>query len=164
MAKRVKTRSEECKKAISEGMKGNQNGLALKDSDIRQQAYGQYCEWLAKGKMSRSFTFEHEQYSCTGETMESYIKNNPSEFSSIKKQIAFSKGLAHWEEIVDGSATGDNEAPTASLQMVMRNKYGWDKEDKNSQSQASTQLAHYICAQLGFKRADESTDIQPQAD
>ena len=112
----------------------SKNGLKLKDPDVRQQAFNEYCEWLAKGKSSRSFTFESDLLSCTGQTIESYIKNNPTEFPSYKKEIAFNKGLAKWEMVVEESADGKNkDANTASLQMLMRNKYGWDRKEKEAE-------------------------------
>lgn len=108
--------------------KGNQYGLKLKDPDIRQQAYEQYCEHLAKGKSKKSWYFEHEQLTCTWETMEKYLEDE-REFDPIHKKISESKGYARWEQVVEDSAVGANkDANTASLQMVMRNKFGWDKE------------------------------------
>lgn len=110
----------------------NQNGLKIKNSEMRQRAFEKYCEWLAKGKSSRSFTFIEGELMCTGQTIETYIRENPVEFPSIHIEIAKSKGYAHWEQIVEDSATGANPgANTASLQMVMRNKFDWDREQKN---------------------------------
>ena len=63
--------------------------------------------------------------------MLTYIKNNPIEFDSVSKQIAHIKGFNVWEDVAEKSAKGKNKANTASLQMVMRNKFGWDKEDKS---------------------------------
>lgn len=109
--------------------KGNQYGVKLKNPTIRQQAYASYCQHIANGKSKRSWYFEHpEGYSCTWETMESYLQN-AGEFDPIHKKIAECKGFAKWEQITEDSATGLNQtANTASLQMVMRNKFGWDKE------------------------------------
>lgn len=108
---------------------GNQYGLALKDPIIRQKAYDSFCAHLSKGKSIRSWWYEDEEgNSCYWETMLSYIKNNPREFDPIKKKIAETKGYQYWEEIAELSAKGENEANTPSLQMIMRNKFGWDKE------------------------------------
>lgn len=117
---------------------GNQNGVKLKDPDLRQRAYDQYCKWLARGKSWKTFTFIEKDSNgglimCTGRTIESYLKEFPLEFPSIKKEIAFAQGYAHWEGVVDGSADGSNkDACTPSLNMLMRNKYDWDKETKES--------------------------------
>ena len=108
--------------------KGNKNGLKLKDSEVRQLAYTQYCEHLAKGKSKRSWYFKHPQLSCTWETIEKYLLDE-IEFDPIHKKIAEAQGFGYWEEVVEDSAIGKNQAAnTASLQMVMRNKFAWDKE------------------------------------
>lgn len=111
---------------------GNSNGVALKDPEVRQKAYKSFCEHLSKGLSYHSWFYEDDQdNSCVGKTMLSYIKDNPLEFPSVKKEIADSKGFAFWEGVLKDSATGKNkDASTASLQMIMRNKYGWDREAK----------------------------------
>lgn len=106
---------------------GNKNGIKLKDPNIRQLAYSQYCAHLAKGKSKRSWYFEHPEFRCTWETLEKYL-DDQVEFDPLHKKIAEVKGFAYWEGVVEDSATGKNkEANTASLQMLMRNKYAWDK-------------------------------------
>jgi len=61
--------------------------------------------------------------------MDKYLQNEV-EFDPLHKKIAEVKGFARWEKVVEDSATGKNkDANTASLQMLMRNKYGWDKTD-----------------------------------
>lgn len=107
---------------------GNQNGVKLKDSEVRQLAYKQYCAHLAKGKSKKSWYFDHSEFRCTYETLERYLEDEV-EFDPIHKRIAEAKGYGHWEGIVEESAIGKNKvANTASLQMLMRNKFGWDKE------------------------------------
>ncbi len=106
---------------------GNQFGVKLKDPEVRQLAFEQYCAHLARGKSQESFYFEHPEFTVSYKTMNRYIEENPEEFPAIKKEIARIKGFAIWEDIVEKSAKGENEAVTPSLQMVMRNKYGWDK-------------------------------------
>jgi hypothetical protein len=123
---------------------GNQNGLKLKDPEIRQFAYSQYCEHLAKGKSKKSWYFDHPQLRCTWETMEKYLVDEV-EFDPIHKRIAEAKGFAYWEGVIEGSATGKNKhANTASLQMLMRNKYGWDKlKDKEPPIADAEQLKKF---------------------
>lgn len=107
---------------------GNKNGLKLKDAELRQQAFRQYCDHLANGKSKRSWYFEHPEHSCTWETIEKYLEDEV-EFDPLHKKIAESKGYAKWEQVVEDSAIGINkDANTASLQMLMRNKFNWDKE------------------------------------
>jgi len=115
--------------------KGNQNGVALKDPQIRQKAYKSFCSHLAKGKSIESWYFEEGEHLCCYKTMQSYIAKFPSEFPSIKKEIAMIKGFQYWESVVEDSAIGKNkDASTPSLQMLMRNKYGWDKQDSSKNS------------------------------
>lgn len=109
---------------------GNKSGCALKDPKVRQKAFESFCAHRAKGKAIKSWWYEDEEgYSCIWETMLKYIKDNPTEFDPIKLKLAESKGYEHWEEVAELSAKGKNKANTASLQMVMRNKFGWDKEE-----------------------------------
>ena len=62
------------------------------------------------------------------ETIEKYILDD-KEFDPLQKRKAEAQGYAYWEQVVEDSAKGANkDANTASLQMVMRNKFGWDKE------------------------------------
>ena len=108
--------------------KGNQNGVKLKDSDIRQAAYKAYCEHLAKGKSKRSFVFRHPEFSCHYLTLESYMKDK-IEFDPLQMELAYHEGYARWEQVAEDSAEGLNkDANTASLQMIMRNKFDWDKD------------------------------------
>lgn len=119
---------------------GNQNGIKLKDAEVRQLAYEQYCSHLAKGKSKRSFVFEHPEHTCTWQTMEKYMKDN-IEFNPLQREVAECKGFAHWEQIVEDSAVGKNRhANTATLQMAMRNKYDWDKPNDKEKSFAPEYL------------------------
>lgn len=124
---------------------GNDYGLKLKDPELRQLAYKRYCEWLSKGKSKKSFTFVEGEYMAHWQTIESYIKNNPNEFDPIKKEIAFAKGYAYWENITDGTADGSNkDACVPALNMTMRNKYGWDSnEASTTQEESRSDLRDY---------------------
>lgn len=110
--------------------KGNKNGLKLKMPEVRQMAYEQYCAHLAKGKSQESFYFEHPEFTVTYKTMNRYIKENPIEFPAIKKEVAEIKSFAHWEDIIEQMVHGNKKAETALVQMMMRNKFGWDKESQ----------------------------------
>lgn len=139
--------------------KGNSNGLKLKDPDVRQEAYKKYCEHLAKGKSQRSFTFEKGDLTCTYKTIESYISENPVEFPPLQKEIALCKGYQRWEQVVEDSAEGKNkDANTASLQMLMRNKFDWDKQEKQQQPQA-TESTHFELAKA--KELNGNSEAKP---
>ena len=108
----------------------NQNGVKLKDPDIRQIAYEQYCSHLAAGNGKKSWCFEHPEFSCTYKTMDKYIKDEV-EFLPLKKELAEIKGYGVWERLAQDTAKGSNkDANVAALQMLMRNKYKWDRHDQ----------------------------------
>jgi len=113
------------------GPLGNSKGVALKDPDMRQRAYKSFCDHRAKGKAIKSWYFVEGDCACTWETMQEYMKDT-LEFSPTQLKVAESEGYQLWETITEDSAKGKNKnANTASLQMVMRNKFGWDKPDDN---------------------------------
>ena len=119
-------------KFMAGGKPGNKNGVKLKSPDIRAEAYRQYCEHIAGGRSQKSWCFEHPELTCTYKTMNKYIEEDPIAFPPIQRQLAEIKGYYHWEQVVADSAKGINkEANTASLQMLMRNKFDWDKQDMN---------------------------------
>ena len=118
--------------------KGNKNATKLKTSELKTEAYKQYCAHLAKGKSKKSWCFEHPELTLTFETMDKYIDNSVIDFPPIHKKVAETKGFAFWEQVVEDSAIGKNkDANTASLQMLMRNKYSWDKEDLKDVGQSA---------------------------
>lgn len=133
--------------------KGNKFGLKIKTPDLRQEAYKEFCAWLARGKSPRSFTFEREDLMCTGQTIISYIEQYPEEFPPINKELAFCKGLSKWEEVCEQSADGTNEkANTASLQMVMRNKFKWDAKEHSVESKTPEQDRNDILIEQEIQR------------
>lgn len=114
---------------------GNKFRVAIKDPRIRQKAYKSFCDHLGLGKSIKSWFYDDDGVSCTWETMLWYTRDYPEEFDPIKKEIAHIKGYQRWEKVVEESAEGRNkDANTATLQMLMRNKYGWDKKDSNDEN------------------------------
>lgn len=109
---------------------GNKYAAVFDNDEALKEAYESYCAHLAKGKHKKSWCYEKKGYACTWFTMEKYISESKV-LDPIQKEMAISKGLHIWEGICEESAVGKNKkANTASLQMVMRNKFGWDKENK----------------------------------
>lgn len=144
---------------------GNQNGLALKNPSIRQKAYQSFCAHRAKGKDVKSWWYEDKEGNkCTWMTMLTYMKDNPMEFEPIHREIAESKGYEHWENVVAESAIGKNKkANTASLQMIMRNKYGWDKKEEVDVSQESLNVLQGTMSLLK-KLQDRNIDCNNKSD
>jgi len=130
---------------------GNKYNQKLTTPELKKEAYEQYCAHIAKGYTKKSWRFKHPDMSLTWETMEKYITQEPDVFDPIHKQIAECDSLYYWETVLNDSATGKNrKANTASLQIVMRNKFEWDtlnkpKEDVNSEaSMAAAQVLNQL--------------------
>lgn len=120
--------------------KGNKFGTKLKEPLQRVKAYEAYCKWLSRGKIKESFHFKIDNIKITHRTIEGYIRDYPDELPAIHKEFAYCEGLDKWENICEQSAKGSNtKSNTASLQMVMRNKYGWDKQEKKTVSEMSSE-------------------------
>ena len=112
--------------------KNNKWGRGIKDPNERQIAYESYCEHIAKGKFKQSWRYVNEKTNShwTYKTIEKWIKE-ANEFSIEKMQVAEAAGFEHFEKMLLDSCSGANtKANTATLQMVMRSKYGWDKAEK----------------------------------
>lgn len=117
-------------KTHSEKMKGNSYGTKLKIPEIRQQAYLQYCQWIAEGKPKKAWCFEHPKFTCSYRTMDKYIAENPDEFPPIHKEISECKGYALWFQRGVDMLTGESKnCQPAVYQMIMRNMFDWDKEN-----------------------------------
>ena len=112
---------------------GKKNARKLKTPEIMEKVYSSYCDHLAAGKVKKSWFYDDDGITLTWETMEKYIASEPCNFDPQKKAVAFCKGMQYWENVVNASAEGINkDANTATLQMLMRNKYGWDKDEYGS--------------------------------
>jgi hypothetical protein len=114
---------------------GNQNAKKLTTPELCIQAYDQYCAWIASGKSKESWTFKHPDISLTHKTMEKYIRENPGDFPAYKKEEAEADSRRVWEE--DGVAMMKGKVrgcQPAIYQMFMRNKFGWDKEKQQSET------------------------------
>lgn len=139
----------------------NQNGVILKDADVRQDAYLDYCHHLSQGKGKKGWFYDKNGFRCSWETMEKYIKDTV-EFDPLHKIKAESKGFQDLEQIVIDSAKGKNkEANTATLQMLMRNKYGWDKPEQTTERSESLAIGAVdaLCAQLTFVQSSRRIEI-----
>lgn len=109
--------------------KGNTYATKLKDPVVRQEAYRQYCQWIAGGNTKEAFVFEHPELTVTYKTMERYIRENPTEFPPIQKEVSEAKSYDHWLRLGKSMMLGEVKgAQPAIYQMFMRNKFGWDKE------------------------------------
>ncbi len=137
--------SPEVIRKAREASLGNSFAKKLTTTELKLAAYESYLDHLARGKSKKSWYFEHPELTIIWETMEAYIAAEPEIFLPVQKQVAWAKGYQHWESVVEDSAKGINEkANTASLQMVMRNKYHWDKEESVNRDSKQTLVEKFI--------------------
>lgn len=106
---------------------------ALTDDEHKHLAFKSFCNHVANGKVIQSWSYENGEFMCCYKTMQKYMQENTKDFPTIKFNAALAAGYRKWENVCDDSAEGSNrKANVASLNMLMRNKYGWDKrEDKD---------------------------------
>lgn len=115
---------------------GNEARRYLITDDRKKEVYDAFCAWLAKGKSKHSFFYKTKDFTCCYKTLKKYLKNEPDVFPVEQREAAISEGYSKWEQIVEDSASGLNEkANTASLQMKMRNMFGWDKKEKEEEEE-----------------------------
>jgi hypothetical protein len=124
--------------------KGHKVAEKLKTDDLKLLAYQDYCKHLAKGYSQKSWCFVHKDLTLTWDSMERYIKEYAAILLPIHKQVAKSKGQKTWENVIFDSAKGHNEkANTASLQMIMRNMYDWDKREEEKTASPKEEAIEY---------------------
>lgn len=121
------------KEAIKKAQKGNQSAKKLTTDEIKKDAYQQYCDWLRGGNPKRGWVFKHPEMTMISKTMDKYIRENPSDFPAINIESAKAEGYMVWLNDGKKMMTGVIEkCQPAIYQMMMRNIWGWDKEDVES--------------------------------
>ena len=137
--------SESNIKKIKEVNTGNTYAKKLTTDELKRKAFESYLAHIAKGKHKKSWWFEEDGITLVAATMDYYIKDEPHIFNAIQIEMAKAKGYEHWEQVAEDSAKGINkDANTASLQMVMRNKFGWDKEDHSNKDSKETLVEKFL--------------------
>lgn len=112
---------------------GNQYAVKLKDLETKIKVYEDYCKHIAKGKDKTRWYYEDEEISLVYETLTHYFENEPEVFETIKRKKSENKGFQKWEQYCEDAALGEKkDYSIPGLNMLMRNKYGWDKEEKES--------------------------------
>ena len=112
---------------------GHQTAKKLTTDDLKLDAYAQYCAHIASGQPKKAWCFRHPTLSLTWETMEKYIKNEPNLFDPLHKRMAEADGLKLWFSYLADSARGKNkDANVASMQIILRNMFMWDRPDHNN--------------------------------
>lgn len=127
---------------------GNDHAEKLKTDELKREVYKDYCDHIAKGYPQQSWYYDKDGLMLTANSMENYFKRYPelckpgAVFDPVHKEVARSKNYQGWFDVSAGSAKGTNEkANTASLQMIMRNVHGWDKnKDEKKESSFETDV------------------------
>lgn len=97
--------------------------------DEQNQLFSAYLEHLSHGLSAQTFAWRGHHTSGTHHAAEALVKHHPDRFKKLDIEIAKTLGYAAWEQLLIASATGDNtRANVATLQMIMRNKYNWDRQ------------------------------------
>jgi hypothetical protein len=146
---------------------GNTYAVKLNTDELKQLAYKSYCEHLAAGKSKRGWLFKHPhvKHGLTWETMEKYIRENEDIFDPSQKKAAEAEGFNYWESIVHESAKGDApKANTATLQMLMRNKYGWDKKEDRKEDSPIEITQAYEKVMLQISAHQRSREIECESE
>lgn len=108
----------------------NDYNKKLKTKEIKEKVYQDYCKWIASGKSHKSWYYDQDDLTLTWQTIERYIKED-EDLDPIHKEIAVAKSLAFWEQIgIDMILGKVLHCSPAVYQMIMRNKFGWDKDSE----------------------------------
>lgn len=114
------------------GPVGNKKAVKLKTEEQKKKAYTSYCKWIAGGHSKEAWDYQDGDMTLTHKTMEKYMREQPLDFPTIQRERAQAQSLKVWEEkgmnMMEGRV---DKCQPAIYQMFMRNKFGWDKEDRS---------------------------------
>lgn len=128
----------------------------MDSKEIRLAAYEDYCNHVASGMTKESWSPTDPRFATHWQSMESCMKQFPDELDAEKMSCAKAKSLLHWEKVLGNCADGTNrKANPAALQMIMRNKFGWDKPV--APNEADMTLFHRLRDVLFPQPASESS-------
>ena len=139
---------------------GHQINVKLKTDELKREAYRQYCKHIASGYPKKAWCMRHPDITLTWETMEKYIKEDPSIFDPIHKNAAQADSLRLAFEHLWDSARGKNkDANVAALQIILRNMHAWDAKDLRSDESESNfrQAQEQVMKQLNDMQQAKET-------
>lgn len=155
-----------CKKPTSTNSHpGNKFGTKLKDPDVRQEAFRQYCDHLAAGYPKEAFFFEHPELSVCWKTMDRYIAESPAEFPPILIEKAKAARYKHWLNKGGSLMEGQFKGGSPTIWTVcMRNIFkdvGWDKEQISQDNKSHVQrLANAIRSEVEPEAEEGDSGIE----
>lgn len=119
---------------------GNKHATILKDPEIRQIAYRDFCNHISEGFPQECWSFEKGGYRCSYQTILSYIKNDTiGEFDPILKEMSHSRAYKKLYGVGLNLMTGKIQGSPITWQVVMRNvnrRFGWDAEQVNQDNRS----------------------------
>lgn len=153
---------QEEKEKIAEALVGNTNKIKIKDDEVLQAAYDAYCGYIASGRGQRGFVFDYETEEgkkgfVTWQTLENYLKDPRFDLDPSKKTRAENVAYQAWENSgIDMMQGKFEKCQPAIYQMMMRNKFGWDKESKVSHyHEADAKRFMKYCDSAPVEKTDE---------
>lgn len=133
---------------LVKAMKGNKNGIVLKESEERIKAYTSYCDHIAKGFPKEAWFYRNGKFHCSWQTMEKYIKEDP-DLEPFLMEKAQSESYKLWFEkgmnLVEGNVKR-NSSPVV-WQTIMRNMF---KKQKWDQQELEPERRHEVHAEAIF--------------
>lgn len=125
------------------GNKFNNKQVKFPEECLR--AYDSYCEWISEGNSQESWVYNNNGFSLTHKSMEKYMKEDPSNFPSTKKDEAVAKSLKVWENRgIDMMIGKIEKCQPAIYQMFMRNKFKWDRPDQYQTAPNETKVEQFL--------------------
>ena len=111
--------------------KGNTLSKSKIKDDEKHLAYAQLCDHVRGGYALESWRFRHSDYpqsKLSWKTMLAWVSANPLEYDIRDYELAKIDGFWFWEKAIVNHALAIKKGDTAGLQIIMRNRFGWDKE------------------------------------
>ena len=144
---------------------GNDFGLAIKDPEMRQRAFKDFCRHIAEGYPVGAWSYREGEIGCVWRTMLSYLDNNPDEFHALLKEEAHCHGYKKWFEkgvnLTDGKVKGNPSPQTWAT--IMRNMFQWDKDKKDASDETKSISALQKIAQFLGTAQSPSLDKTDEA-
>lgn len=139
---------------------GNKFRQKFKTPEIRQEAYKQYCEHIAKGFPKEAFHFKHPTEPVCYKTLEKYIKENPEEFPSILMEEAKADRFKMWFEEGWALVKGLYKRGSPVVwQTIMRNigkEIGWDQVEERDRQPESLQHFKDVMSVIGQRQCQDA--------
>jgi hypothetical protein len=140
----------------------NQNGIKLKDPAIRQEAYRQYLEHLAKGYPKETFFFDHPTHSVCYKTLDKYLRDHPDEFPPILMEKAKASRYRHWFDegkmLMQGKYRHGSPVVWGTIMRNIFKDIGWDREISSNDDSEQSRVFESIMKQISEMQAAQASE------